>query len=45
MIFVYRKLKIKLERGKLKEMCAVKKTCFEQLVTDMEKLADSIEGK
>ncbi|XP_045193077.2 origin recognition complex subunit 6-like [Mercenaria mercenaria] len=40
-----KKLKIKVERVKLKELCAVKKTCFELLVADMEKLAVSIEGE
>ena len=43
--FSSRKQKIKVDRSKIKEMCGVKKSCFEILVTDMEKLADTIQGK
>lgn len=40
-----KKQKIKLEKGKLKELCGVKSTCFDSLLTEMEKLADSIKDE
>ncbi|KAL4235045.1 Origin of replication complex subunit 6 [Mactra antiquata] len=38
-----RKLKMKVDTSKVKEICAVKKSCFDTLVTEMEKLAEQIQ--
>ncbi|WAR11381.1 ORC6-like protein [Mya arenaria] len=40
-----RKQKMKVDRGKFKELCAVKRSCFDTLTTEMEKIADSLEGE
>ena len=42
--FFSRKQKIKVDRSKIKEMCGVKRSCFDNLVTEMEKLADTLLG-
>lgn len=38
-----KKQKVKIDRSKVKEMSGVKKSCFDNLIVEMEKLADSLQ--